>query len=231
MRRAVVAVVAVLRRRARIALGSSVSLLVASCGAAPPGGGGVAGVGGAGGKAPTSAEGAGAATGAQADASCTLRTPSSMPSGASALHVPPELYARAFAALVPAVCACTGADDALTLALAIRPNEGDLRASAPDRADVDACLAARLAPGRFEPVAVDGGDCIDCGPRHVATPARPRGLDRYAALRPAAATRADASAHAGVVVRVSVRVDRPHGLLADPATTHEPGFVDARGVE
>lgn len=81
---------------------------------------------------------------------CTLRflAPARSTSD-SRLPMPPEVYTRAMAPLVPALCACTHHGEQLHVEARVVPAKGEVRAVAPDDPGVDACLARQLAPGRF----------------------------------------------------------------------------------
>jgi len=63
--------------------------------------------------------------------------------------MPPDVYTRAMAPLVPALCACTHHGDQVHVEARVVPAKGEVRAAAPDDPGVDACLARELAPGRF----------------------------------------------------------------------------------
>jgi hypothetical protein len=113
-------------------------------------------------------------------ADCPLTMPDEVAARASVQRVPKELYERAFGPVLRALCACTKSGERVDVRAEITPRSGEVRARAPDRTAVQACLARRLDPGVFEPFDLDEPSCPDCGPRRVATPLRPA---RIAAFR------------------------------------------------
>jgi hypothetical protein len=153
----------------------------------------------------------------QADAPCTLRLPDALGAHASVKYLPEELYRRALAPVVRALCACTQPGDRLTTDVRILPDRGEVRATAADSAGVDACLAANLAAARFERVAVPTGACVDCGPRHVEAPARPARLAHFGMAAPPGARPSPA-----LVVVYPLLVDRPAEQLREQATLRIP---------
>jgi hypothetical protein len=89
---------------------------------------------------------------AHEDDACELKVLSSAPGPSDTRsRMPAEVYERALAPLVPALCACTRRGDELPIEARIVPARGEVRARAPGDATVDACLSRELAPGRFAP--------------------------------------------------------------------------------
>jgi hypothetical protein len=136
------------------------------------------GCGGAASRPPV-AEPAAAAPEARAFAqSCPLHLPDDVAEHASAPGVPRPVLERALGPVLLAVCACAHPGDDVSLVARMLPNEGEVRAAAPDDAVVDRCLRSRLDPGRFEPIAFDEvGPAGDSGearaPSRVASPGAP----------------------------------------------------------
>jgi hypothetical protein len=138
--------------------------------------------------------------------------------------MPREVYERAFASVIPALCACTEPGGDARVDLRIVPGRGEVRATAPEDAHLDACLGARLGTGHFEPIDVAvASDCVDCGPRHVAAPSRPDRLARFGSPAHAdvTATR-PASPVARQVVEYALLVDRRAEQIRDAAAVHVP---------
>jgi hypothetical protein len=86
------------------------------------------------------------------DDACALKVLSASPRPADpGAGMPADVYERALAPLVPALCSCTRRGDELRIEARIVPARGEVRARAPGDSAVDACLSRELAPGRFAP--------------------------------------------------------------------------------
>jgi hypothetical protein len=129
---------------------------------------------------------------------CPLTLPDQVAARASIDRAPRELYERAIPPVLRALCACTRSGDRVDVRASIAPKSGEVRASAPDQPTVNACLARQLNPGVFEPFDLDARACADCGPHHLAAPARPERIAAFQAANggPPAATPARASSPA-----------------------------------
>jgi hypothetical protein len=160
---------------------------------------------------------------------CTLTPPSKWPHGASVVTIPAVVYERAMIPLLPALCSCVPDGASLTIEARIRPNQGEVRATAPGDQDVTKCLERALDPGTFEPLDLGSGtDCIDCGPRHLPTPTRPSRLTRTGV---APASDAGAPVDAGVLIVLPLGVDRARGHVFAPGANHAPDWVEGAGID
>jgi hypothetical protein len=96
---------------------------------------------------------------------------------ATAPGIPRPVFERALGPVLLAVCACAHPGDEVSLVARMLPNEGEVRATAPDDAVVDRCLRSRLDPGRFAPIAFEeaseSASSADRAPSRVASPSAP----------------------------------------------------------
>jgi hypothetical protein len=149
---------------------------------------------------------------------------------ASASALPLDLYARALAPVVAALCACTQSEDRARIQVQVLPERGEVRATAPDVSRIDGCLAERLRPGRFTrfevPPGVECGD--DCGPRRNVAPSRPGPIERFEA-KTHLSSRRDGGASASpppVTLLYALSVDRKRNELRDRSGPHVPDLED-----
>jgi hypothetical protein len=139
----------------------------------------------------------------------------------------PDLFARSLAPVVDALCACAQVDEEARIDVRIIPAEGEVRASAPDEARLDACLAERLRPGRFtrfDPPA--GTEGAVTSPAHLAA-AHPDPVQKFRAkLHPGATTAPPPPPP--VVLVYSLLLDRDRNALRAVGGAHAPAFEDSR---
>jgi hypothetical protein len=159
---------------------------------------------------------------------CTLRL--DLPAlDASASALPHDLYARALAPVVTALCACTQSEDRTRIQVQVLPERGEVRATAPDVSRIDGCLADRLRPGRFArfdvPPGVACGD--DCGPHRNVAPSRPGPIERFEEKTHVARRDGGASASPPpVTLLYGLSVDRKRNEVRDRSGPHIPEVED-----
>lgn len=159
---------------------------------------------------------------------CSLKLAEPAVRDNAASRLPPELYARALAPVVTALCACTRDEDRTRIQVRVLPERGEVRATAPEEPRIDACLADQLGPGRFARFDVPpGAACADCSPVHLA-PSRPDAVEHFrAATHPKGAKAHGASATAPPATLVfALSLDRRRNDLRDASGPHLPDVDD-----
>jgi hypothetical protein len=156
---------------------------------------------------------------------CALKLDTGASRGGPASRLAPDLYGRALAPVVDALCACTGPEDQARIDTRIVPSNGEVRASAPDDGRIDACLSEHLRPGLFArfdaPPGVDGAVTA---PARMA-PSHPDPVQKFHAKQhPGSAT--PAAPPPPVVLVYSLMLDRPRNELRDASGPHVPAFED-----
>ncbi len=159
---------------------------------------------------------------------CSLKLAEPAARDKAASRLPPELYARALAPVVTALCACTRDEDRTRIQARVLPERGEVRATAPEEPRIDACLADQLKPGRFARFDVPpGAECADCSPVHLA-PSRPGPVEHFrATTHPEAAKSPAAGATAPPATLVfALSLDRKRNDLRDASGPRVPDVDD-----
>jgi hypothetical protein len=159
---------------------------------------------------------------------CSLTLRATAGSEGSPARLPPDLYARALAPVVAALCACPPPEDRTRIRAQVLAERGEVRATAPEEPRVDACLAGQLKPGRFTAFDVPPG--VQRGAPSTAhlAPARPGPVEQFRAKVRGDTSRPrtnDASPAPAPLV-YALTFDRKENELRDATGPRTPDFDD-----